>query len=312
MIRAAILLPRLHTRTENGNDREEPTGPNKRGRVAAGKPAGTRRAKGRPAGPRHLFASWQNVASRLHKANRVALLLDFDGTLVNLQSRPGQVRLRKPVRRVLNRLAHDPRFFVVVISGRTLADVRRRVGVLGATYLGLFGWEWEGGTVAANMRAKHRIEKAKMAVRTAIRDLPGIWIEDKGLTFVVHFRGARRPVIQRASHALSIALRPFRPWLRVIPGKKSWEMLPSVIRGKGEAVSVLMARLPQSTLPIYAGDDMADESAFRALRRGITVHVGKSMRTRARFRLRNPQEVLRFLEKLGDQLLCGRQSHFTL
>ena len=70
-------------------------------------------------------------------------------------------------------------------------------------------------------------------------------------------------------------------------------------------MSTLLARLPESTLPIYAGDDIADESAFQALHRGITVRVGKSMRTRARFRLRNPEEVLLFLKELERQLPCG-------
>jgi trehalose-phosphatase len=259
-----------------------------------------------------LFSAWEEIAPRLRRAKRLALLLDFDGTLVNLQARPGQVRLRKPVRRALSRLVRDPRVFVVIISGRTLADIRRRVGVLGATYLGLFGWERESGRAAANTRARRRIERARMAVRIELRELPGIWIEDKGLSVGIHFRGASRAVAYQASRVVRRALRPFRRWLRVLPGKKSWDILPSMIRSKGAAVSALLARLPQSTLPIYAGDDVADESAFWALRRGITVHVGKSRHTRARFRLRNPEEVLRFLEKLEDQLLCGRQSHSTL
>jgi len=253
-----------------------------------------------------LFAVWEDVASRLRRAKRVALLLDFDGTLVNLQARPGQVRLRDPVRRALTRLARHPRIVLVIVSGRALADLRRRVGVGGVRYLGLFGWEREGAVAPANLRARRRIEEARMAVGAAIRDLPGIWVEDKGLSVGVHFRGARPAVVRRASRLVRRALRPFRPWLRVLSGKKSWELLPSMIRGKGAAVSALFGRLPESTLPIYVGDDIADESAFWALRRGITVRVGRFRHTRARFRLRNPEEVLQFLRKLETQLLCGR------
>jgi trehalose-phosphatase len=240
----------------------------------------------------------------------VALLLDFDGTLVNLRARPGEVRFGEPARRVLSRLVRHPRVVVVIVSGRALADIRRRVGIRGVRYFGLFGWEHDGATVAANLRARRRIEKAKTAVRATIRDFPGVWMEDKGLSFVIHFRSARRAVIQRARSAVRRILRRFRPGLRILSGKKTWEILPSMIRGKGAAVSALLARLPQSTLAIYAGDDVADESAFRALRRGITVRVGKSRHTRARFRLHNPREVLQFLRKLEGQLPCARPSHF--
>ena len=311
MIRATIVVPRLLAASEPEGDEEEPTRSGSRGGVVSGKQGGERRAKRRPAGPRHLFSAWEDVAFRLCTAKRVALLLDFDGTLVNLQARPGEVRFGQPGRRVLARLARHPRVVVVIVSGRALADIRRRVGVRGVRYFGLFGWEHDGATAPANLLAKRRIEKAKMAVRAAIRDFPGIWIEDKGLSCVVHFRSARRATIHQARNTVRRVLRPFRSGLRLLSGKKTWEILPSMIRGKGAAVSALLARLPQSTLPIYAGDDVADESAFWALRRGITVHVGKSRHTRARFRLRNPKEVLQFLRKLEDQLLCARPSHFT-
>ncbi len=306
MSTATLVAPGLPCRPKDEGENKEPTGANKRGGFAAGARPGKLSAKGRRAQQRHLFTAWENIAARLREAKHVALLLDFDGTLVNLQARPREVQLLPPVRRVLGRLARDPRISVVIISGRTRADIRGRVGVAGARYLGLYGWDGEEGRVPANVRVRRRIEKVKTAVRTGLRGFPGVWIEDKGLSFVIHFRGASGAVARRASRVVHRALRPFRPGLRALPGKRSCEILPSMIRGKGMAVSALLARLPESTLPIFAGDDIADESAFRALRHGITVRVGKSKRTRARFRLRNPEEVLRFLQKLEAQLLCGR------
>jgi trehalose-phosphatase len=63
----------------------------------------------------------------------------------------------------------------------------------------------------------------------------------------------------------------------------------------------LLKDLPRGALPIYLGDDTTDESAFAELRRGITVRVGGHRRTKARFYLRNPDEVMGFLETVEDE-----------
>ena len=66
--------------------------------------------------------------------------------------------------------------------------------------------------------------------------------------------------------------------------------------------TLVLAGLPASTLPIYVGDDVTDESAFTALKRGVTIRVGLPRRTRARFRLRNPLEVWEFLRRLEKEI----------
>lgn len=73
-----------------------------------------------------MFAFWNEIRKRLGTAGLIALFLDFDGTLTELRPRPEQVHLPKPVRQVLARLAKHSQIAVVVISGRRLADVRKR------------------------------------------------------------------------------------------------------------------------------------------------------------------------------------------
>jgi trehalose-phosphatase len=87
----------------------------------------------------------------------------------------------------------------------------------------------------------------------------------------------------------------------VLNGKKVWEVLPRQIPGKGPAMKRLMADSPRSALA-YIGDDEPDEPAFAALDGHVTVHVGKNEETHARFYLRNPGEVLRFLSMLEKEL----------
>lgn len=297
------------SRANDGSEEEQPTRPNKHRKHIPSEPIKKASAKRRAAGPRHLFAAWKEVAARLHRADYLALLLDFDGTLAALRPRPEQAQLPEPARRSLGRLARQGRVFVIIVSGRTLVDIRRRAGIAGALYRGVYGLERESGMPPVNKRVMRRIESAKTAVRAALRGLPSVWIEDKGLSFAVHFRGAGRATVRRAGRVFHRVLAPFLPWLQVLSGKKVWEVLPRTFRGKGATVNTLLAALPESTLAIYVGDDAADESAFRALRRGITVRVGHSLHTGARFRLRNPEEVLRFLKRLEGELLCGRKNH---
>ena len=54
-------------------------------------------------------------------------------------------------------------------------------------------------------------------------------------------------------------------------------------------------------MPVYIGDDRMDEPAFAALDCGVTVRVGRSCRTNARYRLSSVEQVRQFLEKLGRE-----------
>ncbi len=251
--------------------------------------------------PRYLFDCWPEVARRLRAAKRLALFLDFDGTLVRLRRRPEDVYLADSVRRLLGRLARHPRVKLCVISGRRRADLRRRVMVSGVRYLGLHGWERGDGAVSSAPSQK-LLQKARGLIEERVRGLPGIWVEDKGLSFVVHYRGARSGRARRAETAVREVLESLGAELRRLAGSKVWEVIPQEFGGKGSAVRRLLQEFSGPLLPIYVGDDTADEPAFAVLRQGLTVRVGLSSRTGASFFLRNPAEVLRFLEKLDGAI----------
>ncbi|MBZ5514243.1 MAG: trehalose-phosphatase, partial [Acidobacteriia bacterium] len=249
-------------------------------------------------GSRHLFDRWAQVSARLRAARHVALFLDFDGTLLPLRRRPEDVWLDTGVRRRLARLARRRHVTVCLISGRQLADLRRRARVAGVFYLGLHGWEREG---KARQATPEVLVRLKRSIGTGLAKLPGVWIEDKGFSLAIHYRGVPPAVVRRARLFLGECLKPHRGQCRLLRGKKVWEILPAEVSGKGEAARNVLARLGGSALPVYVGDDTTDEAAFEALRGGITVRVGPARRTKARYRLRNPQEVGRLLERLEDE-----------
>ena len=250
---------------------------------------------------RHLFDCWATVSERVRSAQHLALFLDFDGTLAPFRLQPAAVSLSDSTRRALRRVARHPRVAVYVLSGRLRADVENRVRVAGISYLGLHGWE--GPTTAApKALAPWILRQAKRQLQHGLTGLRGVWIEEKGAIFAVHRRGAPAGAARKASAILRQVMKSFEPYLRVLSGSQAWEVIPQELKGKGATVRALLREMPAATLPVYLGDDTTDESAFGALHRGITVCVGARQPTKARFNLRGPQEVRRFLEKLEREL----------
>jgi trehalose 6-phosphate phosphatase len=266
------------------------TGPERRTRTGAAR------------GPRHLFEDWPRVSARLNAAKHLALFLDFDGTLAPLRPRPEDVWLDRRTRRVLGVLARHRRITLWIISGRRRADARKRVGVPGIHYAGLHGWE-RAGKSSLPHPVRRALVGAKRQLAAQIDALPDAWIEDKGLSFTFHYRDAPDGTVRRVQRAIRKLSERFGPQLRVLQGKKIWEVLPAEVQGKGAAVRAILAQRPQPALPVYVGDDASGESAFRALPDGLTVRVGRGRPTQALFWLRNPDEVREFLKRVRGELL---------
>ena len=251
-------------------------------------------------GSRHLFDRWAEIRSRLAVAPSVTLFLDFDGTLAPLRPHPEEARLEPGVRKVLARLARQASFTLCIISGRRLADLRRRAGVRGVHYIGIHGWEHGGRGRSKNI--PESMMEVKRRVCSFLGSMAGVWVEDKGITCAVHYRGATESVVRRARAAFRKAVEPLADTVQVMKGKKIWEVMPTDMPGKGKATLEFLTRARAGTLAFYIGDDTTDETAFRVLREGITVRVGPARRTLARFRLRDPGEVRVFLERLAEEL----------
>jgi len=251
--------------------------------------------------PQDLFSAWEKVAQRVRSAKAIVLFLDFDGTLVRLRRKPKEVFLGEPARRLLRSLARHPRVTVCLISGRKLADLRRRVRVEGALYFGLHGWERSNGQTAS-LPGAVRLREAMRSVQEQTRGLPGIRVEDKGICFGVHYRTARDSAAQEARAIVETVLARLGPDFRLLAGKKIWEIYPQEMGSKGIAARDLLKQLPGRKLALYAGDDTTDETAFALLRSGVTIRVGRFRETHAKFLLRSPVEVRAFLKKLLETL----------
>lgn len=146
------------------------------------------------------------------------------------------------------------------------------------------------------------IRRAKRTFQMGLAGVPGLWIEDKGPVFVIHYRQAEAGDVAKGRRIVRGLLPKLGTSFRMVAGKKIWEILPREVRGKGEAALSIVSRLPAGALAIYLGDDATDEDAFRALPRAVTVRVGRAARTAARFKVSNPAEVRQFLERIEKEL----------
>jgi len=229
----------------------------------------------------------------------LVLILDYDGTLTPIVSSPEAATLAPSPRETLRRLAAHPRVRLAILSGRSLADIKARVGLGNVVYGGCHGLEIEGAGVGfRHPQAGARVSLVRTAARLLARRLdrvPGAFLERKGLTVSLHYRRVARG---RRDDLLRLAARVERqvPGLKILPGKDVVEFIPQVGWGKGQAASWIARRLARTLRPrhaviLYAGDDATDEAAFAALKgRGMTIRVG-ARRGGAAYAVRGVREI---------------------
>ena len=231
-------------------------------------------------------------------------MLDFDGTLAPIVSDPRRARMGIRACHALEGVAR--RCPVAVITGRALSDVQARVPIRGVSFAGNHGLEWssEGTThrVRIPVIARRALDTVRARLRSVARDYKGIYFEDKARSLSLHYR--RSP---RAKHAairaeVTNAIREAGS-LRVVEGIYVINIVPALRRDKGTATREMYATLAgrKKPVPVFIGDDVTDEDAFRVLRKGITIKVGASDASAAQYYFKSRREVDGFLEAIAGK-----------
>ena len=141
-------------------------------------------------------------------------------------------------------------------------------------------------------------------IEKQIGDIDGVFVENKTYSLSVHYRLASPGRVSEIEDIVDTALIDY-PNLHKRHGKKVFEIRPKIDWDKGKAVLLLLQTLHldgDDVVPIYVGDDITDEDAFRALKgRGIGVLVGTEEReSAADYTLHNTDETQQFLHMLTD------------
>ncbi|RMG68706.1 MAG: trehalose-phosphatase, partial [Nitrospirae bacterium] len=225
--------------------------------------------------------------------------LDYDGTLTPIVESPDLAVLDDEMRDILESLKNLVP--VAIISGRSLEDLRQRVGIDGLLYAGNHGAEISDGERVIVSR-ETELEKQKMTevvekLKDALSDIEGLIIEDKGITTSIHFRKVKVKDLKVLTRRFHQIMREYNDIFRITTGKKVFEIRPLSAWNKGEAVEWILQNYGHDRVPIYIGDDVTDEDAFRALEgKGISIGVG--LNCGVDYFLKDHKEVKRFLREV--------------
>ena len=238
------------------------------------------------------------------------LLCDFDGTLTEFHPDPAAVSLSSGRRDLLLRIAAQPGTTIGIVSGRRLDDVRERTRLSAGQGFtaGFHGLEIEGpgeGFVHPDIgAARSCAQKIADEIHPLVSPLPGVFIEDKVLSIVLHFRDAAPEHQRLASEILdrTVGAGLAACDVRVMRGACMLEVLPNIPWTKGNAVEWIREQVTRdgvSPFTVYIGDDVTDEDAFRAVR-GYGLSIAASDRVSgADYIVDGPAAVEQILEEVA-------------
>jgi len=251
------------------------------------------------------------VGERISHAPHLLVGLDFDGTLADIVPHPADAQMVPEMHRVMAGLVARRDVTVAVVSGRERFDLLARVDIPGLIYAGNHGLEISGpGFLFVEpkaLAARPALHALAADLTARLQDIPGAFVEDKGLSITVHDRLVSASRLDEVRGRVHAALASVSHSFRVTTGTRVFDIRPRVAWNKGDAVSWIRAQVGKpGALAIFLGDDNPDEDAFAALKDEITIKVGRG-ETVARYRLHDTNDVRHFLTWLVQhpRLACS-------
>jgi trehalose 6-phosphate synthase/phosphatase len=236
----------------------------------------------------------EQLARAVATGQRIALFLDYDGTLREIELEPGRAKPNPAVETLLHLLGQQPNLEVTVISGRSQDDLEAFLGSYPFQLIAEHGAslrrpgkkEWERLDRDISYAWK---EDLLPILRLYEQATPGSTVEEKRSSIVWHYRKAEEEFGAWKANQLTeelSALTANHP-IKVRHGKKMVEVTAAE-NNKGAAVARVLEQNNHYEVALCAGDDLTDESMFELNRpRWLTVKVGIGP-TQARFRVSDP------------------------
>jgi trehalose 6-phosphate synthase/phosphatase len=248
------------------------------------------------------------IAGALSETGRVALFLDYDGTLREIETDPKRAEPTPEVHALLRRLSKQPNLSITIISGRTQNDLETWFGDYP------FGLIAEHGASARRPNRKNweQLDRNvnydwKPQLLTILRRFanatPGSFVEEKRCSIVWHYRKAdpQFGAWKALQLAEELAALTANEQIKVHHGKKNVEVSAAQVN-KGAGVAWILEESNEYALIVCAGDDQTDESMFKlSITHLLSLKVGNGV-TRAQFRVANPAALRRFLNQAIEPL----------
>ncbi|CAG9820300.1 unnamed protein product [Phaedon cochleariae] len=258
------------------------------------------------------------LSKYIGSTHKLALLLDYDGTLAPIAPHPDLAVIPTETKNVLQRLSNVSDVYIAIVSGRNVNNVKEMVGIDGITYAGNHGLEilHPDGTKFVHPMPTEFHDRVgglmKELQEKVCRD--GAWVENKGALLTFHFRETPvhlRPPLEREATALIEAAG-----FNAAQAHCAIEAKPPVQWNKGRA-SIYILRTAfgvdwcERIRIIYVGDDATDEDAMQALKgMAATFRVTSSQitKTSAERRLPSTDSVLTMLKWVERHLARRKPS----
>lgn len=231
---------------------------------------------------------------------QASLFLDFDGTIVEIASRPDAVKVEVRLQHLMSTLSTRLKDRIAIVSGRSAGQIRDLFGQPAFAISGSHGIElhWPDGRIITPAVDGQR-EAILVELSALERAHPGIIVEEKPFGIALHYRLA--PHMENECWRLAKHIATLTGY-SLQAGKMVVELVTAGAN-KGNAVQAFMRQPPMAgTRPVFIGDDDTDESGFlmAAQLGGVGVLVGAPRPTAATFGLANVDQTLRWLETASE------------
>jgi len=229
-----------------------------------------------------------------------ALFLDVDGTLLDLQDHPGDVRADPELVELLQELLTHFDGALALISGRSIAEIDRIFDNVHFPAVGAHGAEMREVNSVLDAPPSRPLPAHVLERITTLADHhDGLLLEQKKGGVSLHYR--RAPELAARCKALVFEVMPeLESDFRLIEGKMVYEIAPRQ-HNKGEAIrQLLKSREFKQRQPVFIGDDITDEDGFEVVNalQGISIRVGADSATAAQFALASVADVRKWLHSV--------------
>jgi trehalose 6-phosphate synthase/phosphatase len=242
----------------------------------------------------------KELTEKAYGARKKLMLLDFDGTLIEFSSEPGDTEPSEELLDLLYKIAVACENQLVIITGRKQNEIDRMVGHLPIDIIAEHGAIIrENGNWGILIKAKALWKKEVLNIMNRFCETsPRSFVEEKNFSLAWHFRNVDPSTADIRSFELTKSLKNILAEnnLRILNGNKVIEVIDSNIN-KGNATKYFLSKHDYDYI-LSVGDDTTDEDMFRVLmnlEHAVTVKIGDGV-TCAKYKLENIEQVLMLLQ----------------